>query len=177
MTTKAEIEVKNVFVGFHCWPEAPQEVAFLRFLHRHVFTVRVRVAVGHHDRQVEFFILQNDVGNVISNNLLPHLEQERRMSCEDMALFISRFLVNVHGYTVTQISVSEDDENTAILSVVPEPQESTRRHVYWRAGEPDCPSDIKAPNGELHTIRCKLCGLDSPRSGNCLSNLDVNKAE
>ena len=40
----------------------------------------------------------------------------------------------------------------------------TRKHVYWAAGEPDCPREIKAPNGELHTLRCKVCGLDSPKS-------------
>lgn len=37
-----------------------------------------------------------------------------------------------------------------------------RPHDYWRAGEPDCPKDIKAPNGELHTLRCRVCGQDDP---------------
>ena len=32
------------------------------------------------------------------------------------------------------------------------------RHKFWGAGEPDCPADLKAPNGELHTMRCKVCG-------------------
>lgn len=32
------------------------------------------------------------------------------------------------------------------------------RHKFWGAGEPDCPPDIKASNGELHTMRCKVCG-------------------
>lgn len=41
--------------------------------------------------------------------------------------------------------------------------ESTRKHVYWAAGEPDCPREIKAANGELHTLRCKVCGIDSPK--------------
>jgi len=31
-------------------------------------------------------------------------------------------------------------------------------HEFWKAGEQDCPNDIKAPNGELHTLRCKKCG-------------------
>jgi hypothetical protein len=31
------------------------------------------------------------------------------------------------------------------------------KHKYWGAGEPDCPPDIKAPNGEIHTLQCKLC--------------------
>lgn len=32
------------------------------------------------------------------------------------------------------------------------------RHDFWGAGEPDCPKDMKASNGELHTMRCKACG-------------------
>ena len=41
------------------------------------------------------------------------------------------------------------------------------KHDYWGAGEPDCPREIKAGNGELHTLRCKACGLDSPRYQIC----------
>jgi hypothetical protein len=42
-----------------------------------------------------------------------------------------------------------------------------RKHDFWRPGEPDCPKDIKAGNGELHTLRCKACGLDDPRDKIC----------
>lgn len=45
--------------------------------------------------------------------------------------------------------------------------EPAGKHEYWGAGDPDCPRDIKAPNGELHTLRCKLCGLDGVRGENC----------
>jgi len=41
------------------------------------------------------------------------------------------------------------------------------RHQYWVAGEADCPQEIKAPNGELHTLRCKVCGLNNPTNGIC----------
>lgn len=46
----------------------------------------------------------------------------------------------------------------------------TRKHIYWGAGEPDCPREIKAANGELHTMRCKVCNLDNPHSQMCLGN-------
>lgn len=36
--------------------------------------------------------------------------------------------------------------------------EQMPRHKFWGAGEPDCPQDIKASNGELHTMKCKVCG-------------------
>lgn len=41
-------------------------------------------------------------------------------------------------------------------------------HKYWGAGETDCPRDIKAGNGELHTLRCKVCGEDNPQDQRCL---------
>jgi hypothetical protein len=45
------------------------------------------------------------------------------------------------------------------------------KHVSWGAGEPDCPRDIKAGNGELHTLRCKVCGEDNPRDERCFAAL------
>lgn len=32
------------------------------------------------------------------------------------------------------------------------------RHKWWNAGEPDCPPELKAPNGELWRMQCKVCG-------------------
>jgi hypothetical protein len=43
------------------------------------------------------------------------------------------------------------------------------KHRFWGAGEPDCPREIKAGNGELHTLRCKICGQDDPRDDVCIA--------
>lgn len=53
------------------------------------------------------------------------------------------------------------------------------RHDYWRAGEPDCPKDIKAANGELHTLRCRVCGEDDPRTMACagVANAQIRHAD
>lgn len=49
------------------------------------------------------------------------------------------------------------------------------KHKFWGTGEPDCPSEIKAGNGELHTLRCKVCGLDNPRNAICIQEVrDAN---
>lgn len=46
------------------------------------------------------------------------------------------------------------------------------RHKFWGAGEQDCPPELKAPNGELHTMRCKVCGDGWRKSNNvCLAAL------
>ena len=42
--------------------------------------------------------------------------------------------------------------------IAPAAAPALRRHKFWGAGERDCPPELKAPNGELHTMRCKVCG-------------------
>lgn len=32
------------------------------------------------------------------------------------------------------------------------------RHDFWGPNEPGCPPELKAPNGELCDMRCKVCG-------------------
>ena len=41
------------------------------------------------------------------------------------------------------------------------------KHKYWGAGEVDCPRDIKTGNGELHSLRCKVCGETDPPDEFC----------
>ncbi len=43
-----------------------------------------------------------------------------------------------------------------------------RKHLFWRPGDVDCPREIKAGNGELHTLRCKVCGRDNPADNMCI---------
>lgn len=45
------------------------------------------------------------------------------------------------------------------------------KHNYWGAGEVGCPAEIKAGNGELHTLRCKVCGNEDARSPICIGAL------
>lgn len=44
---------------------------------------------------------------------------------------------------------------------------SASEHKYWRLNESDCPPEIKGRNGELHTLRCKVCGEDDPINERC----------
>lgn len=56
----------------------------------------------------------------------------------------------------------------ALKAAADSARRAPRKHAYWRAGDADCPGEIKAPNGELHTLRCKVCGMDNP-AGDCES--------
>lgn len=49
-------------------------------------------------------------------------------------------------------------------------------HVYYHAGDPDCPKSIKAPNGEVHTLMCRLCALKQSEAKNTYCAGAVAKA-
>jgi hypothetical protein len=65
-------------------------------------------------------------------------------------------------------------DNTEMVSPVPRgalqptiSEAKPPKHKFWGAGEDDCPADIKARNGELHSLRCKVCGETNPRDQFC----------
>ena len=105
------IEVKTSFISFHCWPTAPVEVSFLQNPHRHVFHVVCRFDVVHADRDLEFFIMQQKINNVIGP-LASDLSRIINWSCEKWAEEIAAQLPNV-----CYVSVHEDGENGAILTI------------------------------------------------------------
>jgi hypothetical protein len=113
---KTFICVKTCFEGWHNWPEAPIEIEFLRFPHRHLFYVEVKLPVLHDDRQLEFFIVKRFLDETIKM-LYPSKVLKQR-SCEMMAKelleeIVKKFKIK-RGIT---ISISEDNENGAIVEI------------------------------------------------------------
>ena len=110
MITKTMVWVTESFVGFHRWKEAPDSHSFLRSYHRHVFHVKIGVAVDHNDRDVEFFALKD--------YLKTHLEDfeggQFELSCEQIAdILVAEFVKD--GYQIQLAEVSEDGENGATI--------------------------------------------------------------
>ena len=103
------IFITTSFVAFHAWPDAPDEVDFLRDTHRHVFHVRLEFVVSHDDRDLEFFMVKRKVTDYIAHtfsgcDLGP-------MSCEMLA----RELCD--EFHAAAVEVSEDGENGAWVEV------------------------------------------------------------
>lgn len=109
------ITVRTSFQGLHCWKDAPEQVAFLRNLHRHVFNVQVTLPVTHSDRDVEFFIYQNKLNEVIHgmfdtyNTKMPMLLLVGYKSCEMVAKELYDILSKDN--IIISVSVDEDGEN------------------------------------------------------------------
>lgn len=109
------IYVTTQFVGFHQWKDAPQKVAFLRDMHRHIFHVKAQVEVSHSDRDVEFFLLKEDLEFLISRfEYADYLGGRYIQSCEWAAEELIKGLT-LSGYTVTSVEVNEDNENGAVI--------------------------------------------------------------
>lgn len=112
--TETTVFITTNFEGQHRWPEAPESVAFLRNLHRHLFGVRVEVIVTNDDRQVEYFELKKATDIKVCDYVLPQLVVEPRRSCEMMADQLFR-LLDADGYRVRSVEVNEDGENGSII--------------------------------------------------------------
>ena len=117
---KRAITIRTQFEGIHCWPEAPEEVRFLRKRHRHIFQIRVNVEVEHNDRDVEFIMLKHRVDNWLNTKYEQSGEGNvwhmGRMSCEQVAEEVIETVQQFVGdkRTIT-VFVSEDGENEATV--------------------------------------------------------------
>lgn len=112
MNTK--IFINTSFEGIHCYPDAPDQVSFLRHPHRHMFYVYVEMDVKHDDREVEFIMLKRFVNNYISNKDM----QKESLSCEMMCNDIIDELKKDENYgplRTYKVIISEDQENGAIV--------------------------------------------------------------
>lgn len=117
MNTKRTVYCTFQFEAFHCWPNAPEEVAFLRAEHRHIFHVAAEVEVGHNDRDIEFILMKRHMQSRVEDMLK---DLPTRRSCEDMAQWFANDLVNTYQPKGTvRVCVSEDGENGASVSFLP----------------------------------------------------------
>ena len=106
------IYVQSQFVALHKWGQAPEKVSFLQDWHRHVFKVRVDLAVSHDNRDLEFFHVLEDLNQVLDQ----WRERKVSKSCEMFCDSISEALKSKY-LTLFRVEVSEDGENGAVLSL------------------------------------------------------------
>lgn len=117
--------VTHSFVGFHCWPEAPANLAYLRSPHRHVFQVKLEIAVPHGDRAIEFHELKQELILWADSKkaTMGRTDVTVRFSCEELAQdLINR--INKHSSfggrrADITVTVSEDGENGATVHYTP----------------------------------------------------------
>ena len=98
--------------GIHRYPDAPDEVSYLRHPHRHLFKFKVTIPVFHNDREVEFHMLQNWLTGLYEAGDL----QLDYKSCEMIASELADKIVAKYSRDVT-VEVSEDGECGAVVTL------------------------------------------------------------
>jgi|LGVF01.2.fsa_nt_gb hypothetical protein len=109
------IKVRTTFIAAHCWPDAPDEVAFLRNQHRHIFNVIAIIPVGHNDRELEYFMVLHNIDDAISRIISP--EWKGTESCEMIAEMIATRLSIIYDRDNITVEVNEDGENGSIVKL------------------------------------------------------------
>jgi hypothetical protein len=97
--------------GFHQYPDAPDEVAFLRHPHRHMFHFRVEIEVFHDDRELEFIMFKRELETLYGRGAL-ELDYK---SCEMLASDLEQYILTNYPGRCYNINVSEDNENGAVI--------------------------------------------------------------
>jgi hypothetical protein len=118
--TKTAIVVRTQFEGLHHWPEAPDEVAFLRSPHRHVFHVQLELHVEHDDRELEFILVRRALDKYLATfTEVSVAGVATRGSCEDIAKLVVDWASEKYGsWRALECTVTEDGENGARVSTV-----------------------------------------------------------
>ena len=105
------VEVSLSFEGFHKYEDAPDDVAFLRNIHRHIFGVDVMIEVTHNNREIEFFQFQRKISEI-----LKLIDKQHVGSCEMLAEHIYENVKILYPDRLLSVSVDEDNENRSIVS-------------------------------------------------------------
>jgi hypothetical protein len=102
-------------VGFHAWPLAPAQTAFLRNQHRHRFFISIDINVSKQfDREIEFFDAQERINKILCE--LYEGGEVGEKSCETMATEIMTACECEFGaLRIRRVEVSEDGENSGII--------------------------------------------------------------
>ena len=104
---KVSIWVTGSFVGYHQYLTAPDDVSYLRNLHRHIFNWKVEIFVNpKKDRDLEF----HQVQGIIHGGLACNVNWNNTGSCESIANAISDIIWKRVGHYNHQVTVDEDGE-------------------------------------------------------------------
>lgn len=110
--------IKSSFVALHYWKGASRDISFLQYPHRHIFnvTLQLQIHADRLDRHLEFFIVQKELKDFLSqweDRTLP-------MSCEMFAKRICSWAMVRYRLLGCSVTVQEDEENFATYSEVTE---------------------------------------------------------
>ena len=99
------IWITTQFEGFHKYPNAPDEVSFLRERHRHMFKLKIWIEIFHNERDLEFIMFKRYVDELLLDN------EWDDFSCEMISDKLYEWIKQDYPNRKIKIEVSEDGEN------------------------------------------------------------------
>lgn len=101
-------------VGFHCYPNAPEEVDYLATRHRHKFFFKVTVPVEHNERDLEFHMFLTKITGWYDSSAL----ELNAKSCETIAEQLALKILGVYSKLhFCEVEVWEDQECGARIRI------------------------------------------------------------
>lgn len=119
--------IKVPLIGFHCWPEAPDHLSYLRAAHRHVFNITVAIVVDGDDRTIEFHEFADKLSMLADTawslrsplNAVPwSCEEIANRLYEDITKDAATFKLGTS--VIVSITVQEDNEHAAEVFFSPQ---------------------------------------------------------
>lgn len=92
--------------GVHCYPSAPEDVAYLKSIHRHLFKFTVSISVNHAEREIEFHQFLNWLESLYDTHILELNDK----SCETIAYDLAKEISEKYKERILRIEVWEDGE-------------------------------------------------------------------
>lgn len=111
-TTRAAAKLKqSIWVtfqvpGIHCYPDAPEDVAYLRNPHRHMFGFKVAISVLHDNREIEFHQFKNWLTALYSSGCM----KADHKSCEMLSDELAEVIAFKYPRREFEITIDEDGE-------------------------------------------------------------------
>jgi hypothetical protein len=112
--------------GFHCYPDAPDEVAYLRSSHRHVFKFKVTISVFHDDREIEFHMFKNWLTSLYHGQLNVDYK-----SCEMLAQDLLSAVLKKYNCTERRVVVDVSEDGECGAAVVSDPCRPVALSKEW----------------------------------------------
>lgn len=102
--------------GVHQYKNAPEDVKYLRAVHRHLFKFKVTIEVFHLHREVEYHQFLNWLESLyVTNGCNPTLDMNNK-SCESIAEELLFKVRDAYPDRFIEVDVSEDGECGSIIS-------------------------------------------------------------
>ena len=105
--------------GFHRYPDAPEDVAYLKNVHRHLFKFQVCIEVEKRDRELEFHQFLNWLDSLYQDSLALDYK-----SCEMLSDDLAAHINTRYPTRQFDIEIWEDGECGSKASYFPEAEVS-----------------------------------------------------